>query len=171
LNGLTSLIGRDDDAAYGDSYGRDHDVYCPHSKHQSAGYLQHGQDAYNQQQEYPSSNYFPPPPTGEYAQQQQQQPYPEHHPYPPYNPSDYAQQPASQQPYPENYVPYANESGTPTPHANAPHPGEARYGEPGPAHEARGENPENVSVPTTAEAPVAEHESQNAGMSSAVPAA
>ncbi|KYG48832.1 hypothetical protein M433DRAFT_21887 [Acidomyces richmondensis BFW] len=132
----------EDDAGYGDQYAHDHG------------------DGYNQQQAYPSSNYFPPPPTGEYAQQQ---PYPEQNPYPPYNPSDYAQQPASQQPYPETYVPYADESGAPAPHANTPHAGGARYGEPGPAHEGpRGENPENVSAPTTAEAPVAEHESQNA---------
>lgn len=66
-----------------------------------------------QDQTYPSSNYFPPPPasTGEaayasnqhdpYAEQQQQQA------YPPYNPADYAQQGAQQQSY-EPYAPQQN---------------------------------------------------------------
>ncbi|TKA78877.1 hypothetical protein B0A55_03806 [Friedmanniomyces simplex] len=71
---------------------------------QPGGYLpphQHG--AYGNDPAYPSSTYFPPPPTGDFARGE-----PEVAPYPQYNPADYAQQ----QPYHQSYGTYGDSDAT-----------------------------------------------------------
>ncbi|KAK3718066.1 hypothetical protein LTR37_005492, partial [Vermiconidia calcicola] len=130
----------------------------------ATGYLPPQQNAgYPPQGTYPSSTYFPPPPTGDnvYAQnptypdpQQQQQ---QAAAYPPYNPAEYAQ-PGPQQPYPYAATRGAygdSDANLGTPYANETYAGDNRYGaadEPAPPtprdERRRGRDPpENVSAP------------------------
>lgn len=190
------LAGREDEAAagYNDGPGYDHDpVYSPPPVGQSYLPPQNGAaDAYGNQHTYPSSNYFPPPPTGEYAREGEAAPTP----YAAYNPADYAdnsavnianqaQHHANTQPYGHNYygdseanlgAPYPNDTFAGDSRFAAPHDGRAA-GVPA----ADGRNPENVSniaidrerrhddhdVSSTvapAATPAAGHVSQDAGM-------
>ncbi|KAK0829138.1 hypothetical protein LTR03_016350 [Friedmanniomyces endolithicus] len=122
---------------------------------QPGGYLPpHQQGAYGNEAAYPSSSYFPPPPTDEYARGE-----PEPAPYPQYNPADFAQG-GPQQPYHQSYGGYGESDAT----LGAPHPNDTFAGDPRYAatpdatpydERNRGRNPENVSAPIPA---VAEQE-------------
>ncbi|KAK1810077.1 hypothetical protein LTR12_015556 [Friedmanniomyces endolithicus] len=122
---------------------------------QPGGYLPpHQQGGYGNEPAYPSSSYFPPPPTDEYARGE-----PEPAPYPQYNPADFAQG-GPQQPYHQSYGGYGESDATlGAPHPNDTFAGDPRYGatpDAAPYDERnRGRNPENVSAPVPA---VAEQE-------------
>ncbi|KAK1050734.1 hypothetical protein LTR74_016958 [Friedmanniomyces endolithicus] len=117
---------------------------------QPGGYLPpHQQGAYGNEPAYPSSSYFPPPPTDEYARGE-----PEPAPYPQYNPADFAQG-GPQQPYHQSYGGYGESDAT----LGAPHPNDTFAGDPRYAatpdatpydERNRGRNPENVSAPIPA---------------------
>ncbi|KAK0947029.1 hypothetical protein LTR29_001612 [Friedmanniomyces endolithicus] len=117
---------------------------------QPGGYLPpHQQGAYGNEAAYPSSTYFPPPPTDEYARGE-----PEPAPYPQYNPADFAQG-GPQQPYHQSYGGYGESDATlGAPHPNDTFAGDPRYGATPDATQYdernRGRNPENVSAPIPA---------------------
>lgn len=123
---------------------------------QPSGYLPPYQDAGYPPQDYPSSTYFPPPPTAENAYAPNPQSYEaqqQHQVYPTYNPADYAQQ---QNPYGASRGAYdASEATLGAPYPNATYAGDNRY--PAPAGEAGGhhqhgrdqQSPENVSAPNS----------------------
>lgn len=116
---------------------------------------------YNQgygQQQYPSSNYFPPPPTGDNAQ------YPEQQAYPAYNPADYAHQQAGPNPYDATHGAYGNsDANLGQPYANDTFAGDPRYGAQDHGRGRGRPDPENVSAPNLDTE--AEHEPQEAGTS------
>ncbi|KAK4613283.1 Pyruvate carboxylase [Fulvia fulva] len=134
---------------YDDGYGQE-----PYSPPGNDHYIQGNQQnaAYGQQQSYPSSNYFPPPPTGDqaygehaYAQQPQQT-------YPAYNPADYANQPPQQHPYENTRGAYGDsDANLGQTYPGDTYAGDARYG--GQDHDrGRGRpDPENVSAPNSSE--------------------
>lgn len=164
---LTWLTGRDDDR-YDEPYGREHDAYSSPPMGGNSGYLPPQQSApYDNGQAYPSSNYFPPPPTGDYATARNEPHAEQQNAYPAYNPADYAQG-GGHQPYPQTYGAYGDSEAN----LGAPYPGgetyagDPRYAAPTPdhAHEgARGrQNPDDVSSPNGSSA---ERESQDAGTS------
>ncbi|KAF2174156.1 hypothetical protein M409DRAFT_49023 [Zasmidium cellare ATCC 36951] len=97
--------------------------------------------AYGQQQ-YPSSNYFPPPPTGDNAQ------YPEQQSYPTYNPADYANQPPTQQPYDASHGAYGHsDANLGQPYPGDTFAGDTRYGAQDHGRGRGRPDPENVSPP------------------------
>ncbi|KAK5114533.1 hypothetical protein LTR62_002468 [Meristemomyces frigidus] len=135
-----------------DDYGRDNNsMYSPDP--QPGGYL-----APEQQQSYPSSNYFPPPPTGDHSREAPLE-------YPAYNPADYAhgQPQQHQRPY-GNYGYGDSEANLGAPYPGDTFAGDSRYAAPGPEvhtphdEQNRGRNAgDNVSTPN------AEGGSENAG--------
>lgn len=163
---LTSCTGHEDEM-YGDRYGPSPGPYSPPP---SGGYLPPQQDAgYPPQQAYPSSNYFPPPPTGDHAYAQQ--PYPQQQQqqaYPAYNPADWAQSGGQQNPYDNTRGAYGDsDANLGAPYANDTFAGDPRYAPdehpPTPRDERRrGRDPENVSAPSAVNN---ERETQDAGTS------
>lgn len=144
---------------YDDGYGQE-----PYSPPPNDHYIQGNQQnaPYGQQQSYPSSTYFPPPPTGDqaygehaYAQQPQQS-------YPAYNPADYANQPPQPNPYENSRGAYGDsDANLGQPYPGETYAGDARYGAQD-HNRGRGRpDPENVSAPNSSE-----RESQEAGTSS-----
>ena len=127
-----------------DSYDRRNDD--PYSPRGNSGYIQPDQHApYDPAASYPSSNYFPPPPTGDFIQDV---PRNEQNPYPAYNPAEYAHGAQAHQPYGNaNYG--ESEATLGAPYPNDTFAGDVRYAAPEPAHEEhrRGRDPENVSLP------------------------
>ena len=110
------------------------------------------------QQQYPSSNYFPPPPTGDNAQ------YPEQSSYPAYNPADYANQPTAQHPYDAANGGYGANVGPSYP--NDTFAGDTRYGAQDQGRGRGRPDPENVSAPNNdTENSEKERGSQEAGTS------
>lgn len=93
-------------------------------------------------QAYPSSHYFPPPPNADYNQPRGNiEPQPEYA-HAPYNPAEYASQPATQQPYDNQYAGYGEQ------YPADAYAGDQRYArDPHPDSGRRGRDPENVSAP------------------------
>lgn len=123
------------------------------------GYPPYQQNQGYGNQQYPSSHYFPPPPTGENAQYAEQQ-----QTYPTYNPADYAHQPPGQQPYDATRGAYGDsDANLGQPYPNDTFAGDARYGAQDHGRGRGRPDPENVSAPNNDTEK--ERESQEAGMS------
>lgn len=162
---LTQIPGRDDhqEDYYDD---RRHDDRRHDDRDNNMGYNDYPQSNApygGQPSTYPTSHYFPPPPTGEDAARND--PYgAQPQTYPAYNPADYAGQPAQQHPpydqgqYGGGEIPYGESA---DPNINQPYPGDAyagdqRYGaehEPSRREGRRGRSPENVSAPDSTNHP------------------
>lgn len=137
-----------EDEAYDDRYRGDHEP--PYEQpYDNSGYLPPQQNAPYDNQAYPGGNYFPPPPTGEYAHGEPA-PAAQQTAYPTYNPADYAPGGAQHQPYPQSYGAYDSEAnlGAPYPSGTDTFAGDTRYA-PTPEHERRRNNPDDVSATAT----------------------
>lgn len=120
------------------------------------------QPPYGPQQTYPSSHYFPPPPTNDVAQNGG---YGGPSAVPVYNPADYAGQPAQQYPYDASYGGYGeSDANLGQPHPGDTYAGDERHNAPR-AHSRdgwRGRSPENVSASNESSK---ERDSQDGGTS------